>query len=92
MKVLLASGSFDDIARDRVNQVDGVLDRGEFQGMRNVNMQIHDAAAIPSLIDEDRRSRQSAYRPRSMEEIQQDPTLGIKVRTVSDDDFFGQPH
>ena len=64
----------------------------DFQGMRNVNMQIHDAKVIPSLIDEDKRSRQSAYRPRSLEEIQQDPRLGIKVRTVSDDCFFGQPH
>ena len=89
MKVLLASGRFDDIARDRVNQATICSIVMSFKGW---GLLICNAAAIPSLIDEDRRSRQSAYRPRPLEEIQQDPRLGITVRTVSDDDFFGQPH
>lgn len=86
VELLLASGRYDDIARQRVNQLDSALD--ESLGRKNVNMRIHDAAAIPSLIDADKRSRQSAYRPRSLEEIQQDTSLGIRVRSLPGD-FFG---
>ena len=79
------SGLFDEEIRRAHRKLNGESTSPK----RKVEMQIHDAAEIPGHRQQSKSSRASANKPRTAEDVQNDPLIGATAETVSED-FLGQ--